>query len=78
MGPYDDAIAMATEARNIPYIATTQVTSFRYLCNLNCTFEIVPSLAKFSQAMYDLVKQYKWEKVSVFFDNDKGKILIVF
>lgn len=73
IGPYDDAISMATEARNIPYIATTQVPSFRYLCHLNCTFEIIPSLDKFSQAIYDLVKKYKWDKVSIIFDDNKGK-----
>ena len=68
LGPYDDAIALATEAFNIAYITTTSMTSPK----LNCTYEILPSLDKFSQAIFDLVKKYKWEKVSVFFDDEKG------
>ena len=69
LGPYDDALVLATEALNIAYIATTPVTSSR----LNCTFEMLPSLDKFSQAIFDLVQIYQWGKVSVFFDDSRGK-----
>lgn len=68
IGPFDEPISLATEALNITYLATTDVSSK----NLNSTFQLLPSLEDFSEAILDLVKKYDWKDVSIFFDNNKG------
>lgn len=68
IGPFDVSISLATEALNITYLATTQVTSTQ----MNSTFQISPKLDDFSQALLDMVKRYNWMDVSVFFDANKG------
>lgn len=73
VGPFDEFISLATEALNITYLATTAVTSI----NTNSTFQLPPRLDDFSQAILDLVRRYKWEDVSIFFDDNRG-ILVIF
>ncbi|XP_033742742.1 glutamate receptor 2-like isoform X2 [Pecten maximus] len=72
LGPYDDAIAMVTEKLGIPYLSTTAVTKSK----LNTTFQILPRLSDFGQSILDIVNFYKWEKVSLFYDDDKGVSII--
>lgn len=69
IGPFDEAVSLATEALNISYLATTTVTSK----NTSSTFQLVPNLDDFSHAMLDLIKKYKWQDVSIFFDDSKGR-----
>lgn len=72
IGPFDVPISLATEALNISYIATTQITTKR----TNSTFQILPKLDDFSNALLDMVKRYKWKDVSIFFDDDKGTSVV--
>ena len=74
VGPFEDPLALATEALKIPYIATTQVMSQDHLNN---TFEVLPDIDRFGRAIYDLVQFYHWEKVSVFFDDARGRWIII-
>ncbi|KAJ8298400.1 hypothetical protein KUTeg_024931 [Tegillarca granosa] len=66
-GPYDDAIAMVTEKLRIPYISMTAFSKE----NLNSTFQLIPSLSGFSEAILDMMKLYIWERVSLFYDDEK-------
>ncbi|XP_053400246.1 glutamate receptor 1-like isoform X2 [Mercenaria mercenaria] len=68
IGPFDVPISLATESLNITYLATTGVTTK----NMNSTFQMIPRLDDFSQALLDMVKRYGWNEVSIFFDDDKG------
>lgn len=68
IGPFDESVSLATEALHITYLATTSFTT----TNMNSTFQLLPTLDDFSQAILDLVKTYKWEDVSIFFDDNKG------
>ncbi|OWF48940.1 glutamate receptor 4-like [Mizuhopecten yessoensis] len=72
IGPYDDAIAMVTENLGIPYLSTSAVTKNK----LNNTFQILPRLSDFGQSILDIVNYYKWDKVSLFYDDDKGVSII--
>ena len=67
-------IALATESLNITYLASTEIRN-RYT---NSTFQMVPRLNDFSQALLDLVKKYGWNEVSIFFDDNKGKFCYIF
>ncbi|XP_052795006.1 glutamate receptor 2-like isoform X2 [Mya arenaria] len=68
IGPFYEPISLATESLNVTYLATTEVTSDE----LNATFQMLPRLDDFSEAILDLVKQYAWDDVSIFFDDKKG------
>lgn len=72
IGPYDDAIAMVTEKLGIAYLSTSVVTKNK----LNATFQILPRLSDFGQSILDIVNYYGWEKVSLFYDDDKGVAII--
>ena len=67
MGPYDDAISIVTEKVNIPYICTTPAKKV----HVN-NFHVMPPLSDFSQAMYDITNFYKFDKISLFYDDDQG------
>ena len=45
--------------------------------HLNNTFEVLPDIDRFGRAIYDLVQFYHWEKVSVFFDDARGRWIII-
>jgi len=68
IGPFDEAVSLATEALNITYLATTAVSPE----NMTSTFQLLPTLDDFSQAILDLIKRYEWKDVSIFFDDHKG------
>ncbi|XP_052281545.1 glutamate receptor 4-like isoform X2 [Dreissena polymorpha] len=68
IGPFDEQISLATEALNISYVTTTEMISeYTY-----SSFQMLPPLDDFCQAILDLVKKYKWQDVSIFFDDNKG------
>jgi hypothetical protein len=70
VGPFDVPISLATESLNITYLAASEVKT-RFT---NSTFQMIPRLNDFSQALLDMVKRYGWSEVSIFFDDSKGKI----
>ena len=72
LGPYDDATGIVADKLRIPYISTTGSKR-----NLKFTFQILPPLEDFSQAIFDMTKSYKWDKVSLFYDDLRGKPLRV-
>ncbi|XP_078325983.1 glutamate receptor 1-like isoform X4 [Crassostrea virginica] len=67
LGPYDDATGIVADKLRIPYISTTGSKR-----NLKFTFQILPPLEDFSQAIFDMTKSYKWDKVSLFYDDLRG------
>lgn len=67
LGPYDDATGIVADKLRVPYICTTESKR-----NLNYTFQILPPLEDFSQAIFDMTKSYKWDKVSLFYDDLRG------
>ncbi|XP_061165234.1 glutamate receptor 2-like isoform X1 [Saccostrea echinata] len=67
LGPYDDATGIVAEKLKIPYICTTAARR-----NLKYTFQILPPLEDFSQAIFDMTKSYGWDKVSLFYDDTRG------
>ncbi|VDI04092.1 Hypothetical predicted protein, partial [Mytilus galloprovincialis] len=69
IGPFDDSIAVVTEKLEIPYLA---LTSNQHGRRLRSTFQLLPTLSDFSSAMLDLISYYKWDKVSLFYDDDRG------
>jgi len=69
IGPFDEPISLATESLNVTYLATSMVTSDYP----NSTFQMIPNLGEFCQAILDLVKQYTWDDVSIFFDDRNGE-----
>lgn len=73
LGPYDDATGIVADKLRIPYICTTAARS-----NLKYTFQILPPLQDFSQAIFDMTKSYGWDKVSLFYDDIRGMIIIFF
>ncbi|XP_060562525.1 glutamate receptor 1-like isoform X3 [Ruditapes philippinarum] len=68
VGPFDVPISLATESLNITYLAASEVKT-RFT---NSTFQMIPRLNDFSQALLDMVKRYGWSEVSIFFDDSKG------
>lgn len=70
LGPYDDATGIVADKLRVPYICTTGSKR-----NLNYTFQILPPLEDFSQAIFDMTKSYQWDKVSLFYDDLRGKFL---
>lgn len=71
IGPFDDSIAVVTEKLEIPYLA---LTSNQHGRRLRSTFQLLPTLSDFSSAMLDLISYYEWDKVSLFYDDDRGKL----
>lgn len=69
MGPFEDSIAVVTEKLEIPYLALTSDQNGR---RLRSTFQLLPTLSDFSSAMLDLIRHYEWDKVSLFYDDDRG------
>lgn len=69
IGPFDDSIGIVTEKLKIPYLAMTSSNNGR---SLKSTFQVLPMLSDFSFAMFDLIKFYDWDKVSLFYDDDRG------
>lgn len=67
LGPYDDATGIVADKLRVPYICTTGSKR-----NLNYTFQILPPLEDFSQAIFDMTKSYQWDKVSLFYDDLRG------
>jgi hypothetical protein len=65
IGPFDDSIAIVTEKLKIPYLSMTSSDNGR---SLKSTFQVLPMLSDFSFAMFDLIKYYRWDKVSLFYD----------
>lgn len=70
IGPFDDSIGIVTEKLKIPYLAMTSSNNGR---SLKSTFQVLPMLSDFSFAMFDLIKFYDWDKVSLFYDDDRGR-----
>ena len=68
IGPYHRAAALATESLNIPYFTVTDASS-PIPQNM---FSLIPDMEDVGLAAYDIANKYKWEKISVFYDDERG------
>ncbi|CAL1548347.1 unnamed protein product, partial [Lymnaea stagnalis] len=69
IGQFDSAYHLATESLKIPYLSTTGVPKGGHN---DYTFQVIPEMKWSASAILDIVQAYKWSKVSVFYDDDKG------
>ena len=70
VGPYQRALGLASEGLHVPYLSVTEVTSE----SRDHTTELTPSMADIGRAVYDLANYYDWTKISVFYDDDRGRV----
>lgn len=69
IGPFEDSSAVVTEKLKIPYLSMTSTENRQ---KLKSTFQVLPPFSDFIVAMLDLMKHYSWDKVSLFYDDDRG------
>ena len=74
IGPYNDGVGLAAQIEQVPYVCLSEVTlnSRHYTLDLSDNFPVI------SKAVFDIVKQYSWSKIGVFYDNNKGDLLFCF
>ena len=68
IGPYDHAVGLAAEGLHLPYLSVTDVTSE----SRDYALELTPDMGDIGEAAHDLANKYKWSKISVFYDDDRG------
>nr|KAG5709244.1 hypothetical protein BaRGS_017996 [Batillaria attramentaria] len=72
IGPYNRAVGLAAEELHVPYLSVTEVRSE----SRDYTFELIPDMEDVGMAAYDLANKYGWNKISVFYDDDRVPVIL--
>lgn len=71
MGPYNDAVMMASEATNTPYLVLTSPEVQNRKSPATGIY-LLPSERMMHAAARDLVVGYEWNDVAILYDNPRG------
>ena len=76
LGPYNEAMLMASEAFNLPYL-TLSSPEVRTRKSPSNGVYMLPSEHMMHRSVIDIVLGYGWKKVVVLYDNPKGKAALI-
>ena len=72
LGPYNEAMLVASEASNTPYLTLSSPEVRTRKSPLNGVY-MLPSEQMMHRSVIDIILGYNWRSVAVVYDNPKGK-----
>ena len=71
LGPYNEAMLMASEASNTPYLTLSSPEVLTRKSSPNGVY-MLPSEQMMHRSVMDIILGYSWRSVAVVYDNSKG------